>query len=127
MTRTKSRVEGGATIKWHPHSVEITLSGRKEDIGKEFIFGNDDGPEYRCSSRLLTEAELEGGDGTYTGDILMLTAVARVTYRDHGRGTEQRVVVGGPPPSRRRRSRRTLESDDYDGDDSGVRTACDVG
>lgn len=126
MTRTKSRVKHGATIKWHSHgSVELTLSGRKEDIGKEFTFGNDDGPEYRCSSRLLTGAELEGGDGTYTGDILMLTAVARVTYRDHGRGTEQRVVVGGPPPSRRRRRPGTSESDDDD--DSAVRTADDVG
>ena len=120
--------KAGASVKWGSDgAVKISHSGRKEDIGKEFTFRNADGEEVHCSSRLLTKAELQGGGGTYTDETTELTAGTRIVYRNHGMGTEHKVVVGGAPPSRRRRSRGTSESDDVDADDSGVRTAGDVG
>jgi hypothetical protein len=111
-------------------SAEITFSGEDKDIGKVFDAsqhirkGKRKGQttHITCSVRKMTREERRGGNGTYSSGILMLTAVGLLDFNDHARGTTSRVVIGGG-----RGSRRTLESDDYDADDSGVRTAYDVG
>ena len=95
---------------------DITFSGKKEHMGIVFNAsrkGSNGGiTTVTCFQREMTRDERKGGNSTYTSGILMLTAVASLQFNDHRTGTTSHVVIGGGRD---------------DADDSGVRTAGDVG